>query len=327
MGTSARTRNILINLALAAGSLLLAAAGAEVALRVALTRNLNPFQRDAVLSYRMRENFGGVYPRVWVQTDAFGHRIPADQGQDATGKLLFVGDSVIFGFGVRAEESFGLQLAAIRGRADDGTLAAVPGYNLDQVLVLLEREARRVRPEWILYGLVINDIGNAHVPGSYENIDPQAAREGQGGFLSHSYLIAFMQRRWLRVQARMFPEEVDRSDLNRASDGELVLQEGAVPAFDDQWARLEDAATALGVPVFVLICPYSQQVTGSEDDTFQRFVLERCQDGPLMCLDPLPLFREHRDEELFTPGSSYHYTPLGHRLLAEWLDARLPGRE
>lgn len=321
---SARWHNVLVNLSLVAISLLLAAAGAELALRVALTRNLNPFERDPVLDYRLRPNFGGVYPRVWVQTDAFGHRIPADQKQDATGKLLFVGDSVAFGFAVRAEESFGLQLAAARERAVDGTLAAVPGYNLDQVLRLLREELRRVRPEWIVYSLVINDIGNAHVPGRYENIDPQAARQDAGGWLSFSYLVTFVQRRWTRVQARFFPEENDRTDLRRVEEGRLVVDDEATPAFDEQWRRLEAMAAEAGVATFVLISPYSQQVLGDEDDTFQRFALARCEGSLLVCLDPLTMFREHADEDLFTPGSSYHYTPHGHRLLAEWLDARLP---
>lgn len=39
----------------------------------------------------------------------------------------------------------------------------------------------------------------------------------------------------------------------------------------------------------------------------------------LMCLDPLELFRRHNDGALFTPGSSYHFSPHGHAVLADWL--------
>ena len=76
---------------------------------------------------------------------------------------------------------------------------------------------------------------------------------------------------------------------------------------------------------WVVVLPFRQQIEAADPNrAWQRFVARRCTGSPLRCIDPLETLREHRDRPLFNGRSSYHFNPEGHRLLAEWLDARLP---
>jgi hypothetical protein len=292
---------------------------------VGLSRGLNPFQPDAEHGFRLKSNFDGVYPRVRVRTDAGGHRIPVAQQGDATGRFLFIGDSVTFGFSVPAGVAFPWRIAKARGNVADATVAAVPGYNLDQVLAAARAQITRQRPEWILYGLVVNDLTSSTRPLRYADIDPHAARAG--GWLSGSYLISFIERRLTRIRLRFDPEDADEEANGKPGDPRdpINLPAESIEAFDRQWAALENLQREVDVPVLVLICPYRQQVEEGSNDGFQRFVQQRCAGSNLICLDPLQELRENADQGLYTGGSSYHFSERGHELVAQWLLPQLPG--
>ena len=84
-----KARQLATNIGLTLLTLLLLFIVAEVGLRLLLSRNLNPFEPDPELEFRLRSSFDGVYPRTWVRTDSLGRRIPAEQTVDATGRKLF----------------------------------------------------------------------------------------------------------------------------------------------------------------------------------------------------------------------------------------------
>ena len=233
-------RNVAINLLLAVGSLLLVALAAEGALRFVLLRNLNPFERDANLQYRLKASFGGLYPRTPVRTDENRRRIPVDATESAGERLLFIGDSVTFGFGVLAEEAYAYRLGEILDDVAGIAIAAVPGYNLEQVIGALARELATRQPEIVVYGLVLNDVYGTPRPLTYEEIDPHAGRIAEGGFLANSLLIAFVQRRWARI-ASSFEDSAERDGPRRGTLEQLEssLPVGAIEAFDEQWRELE----------------------------------------------------------------------------------------
>ncbi len=316
--------NLFANLALATVSLLAVLVTAELALRLVLLRNLNPFQPDAEIGYRLKPSFDGVYPRARVRTDANGHRVPTTQEVESTGRYLFVGDSVTFGFSVRADEAFPYLFGAMLGDPLAVSNAGVPGYNLEQVLTILREDLERTTPELVVYGLVVNDVGSAAGMMRYEDIDPHAARSQSGGLLSSSMLAAFVERRWRRLATRFAAPEPEQTSTNVVRDYGVGFDDAARAAFNRQWAELEALQRASDVDVYVLICPFSYQV--HQDQTLsalQDLLASRCETSNLRCLDPLELFRQHSDEELYTSGSSYHFSPRGHALLAEWLRPRL----
>jgi len=75
--------------------------------------------------------------------------------------------------------------------------------------------------------------------------------------------------------------------------------------------------------VAVVVFPFRQQL--EEPGTplaMQRFVAARCHDSPLRCLDPLPVLRRQQ-QSLYNEGSSFHFNPVGHRIVARWLAGEL----
>ncbi len=320
MSSTRSRRDLLINLAIAACSLVLVALAAELALRFVLLRNLNPFERDAEIGFRLKSSFEGTYPRVRVRTDAAGRRVPTDFEGFAGGRYLFVGDSVTFGFGVLARESLPAQFGERIGRPGEVANAAVPGYNLEQALAVLGENLARQHPELIVYGLVVNDLYDADRPLRYEDIDPHANRIQAGGLLSRSLLVAFIQRRWRRLTSRFGDPEPVRSGAAVVQDFDRELDPATVQAFDHQWAALERIGTTTGIPVVVIVFPFRQQLEQPGTPlALQRFVQLRCLDSPLRCLDPIGVLRTQLGDGLFNGTSSFHFNPRGHSIIAGWL--------
>ncbi len=322
MSSTRSRRDLLINVSLAAGSIMLLALAGELALRFVLP-NRNPFERNAEIGYRLKRSFEGTYPWVPVRTDAAGRRVPADFAGVAGGRYLFVGDSVTFGFGVLAEESFPVRFGELVGRPGEVANAAVPGYNLEQVLAVLGDNLARQRPELIVYGLVVNDLYGADSPLGYEDIDPHANRMQAGGLLSRSLLIAFIQRRWTRLARRFGDPEPARSG-SAVLDFDQELDRATVQAFDRQWAALESIGTTTGIPVVVVVLPFRRQVEQlGTPRALQRFVQARCVDSPIRCLDPIEVLRVQLGDGLFNGTSSFHFNPRGHGIIAAWLIEQL----
>src|SRR5260221_3658003 len=94
---------------------------------------------------------------VSVVTDAAGHRVQdRPKAGPAPGGLLFVGDSLTFGWGVRAEDSFAERLGA--ELLLPVTNLGVPGYGTDQSYLALRREIASCKPRVTVYTFCANDL-------------------------------------------------------------------------------------------------------------------------------------------------------------------------
>ncbi len=163
-------RRRLPELALLAGSALLALGAAECAVRafeigpefgIVLTDVFEP-ARDPRLVYRLRPGAPDGPDRI----SAAGLR---DRDFDPTppaGRFRIVvgGDSVAYGMGVAASESFPKQLERLLGGAGSGRgpvfevlNLGVPGYNATQVVQRLQGLGHGFRPALVVYAYVLND--------------------------------------------------------------------------------------------------------------------------------------------------------------------------
>jgi hypothetical protein len=199
----------------------------EVGLRIVLARYLNPFEPDREVGYRLKANFTGRYPWISVRTDGQGFRVARAHTPSPHTPILFVGDSVTFGFGILAEESYPSQFGQQIGRPNDVVNAAVPGYNLEQVVRTIRRYVEaHGKPELVVYGLCLNDIVGAEGMVQYEDIDPHALREREKGLLSSSVLVAVLSRRLQRLRTRpaspVDPPDTKESMLRDLSSTQLV---------------------------------------------------------------------------------------------------------
>jgi lysophospholipase L1-like esterase len=164
-------------------------AGAELALRA--TRGtgasderapFNPYRPDAALGYALRPGWSGRQAShefdVRVETNGRGLRRKAETPTakpPATRRLLVLGDSLAFGFGVSNDAMFTRRLEqALRGRDPHVEVlnAGVPGYSSDHHLVYLREQGFELDPDAILIVTCSNDIDD--LAWSRPQLDAQA---------------------------------------------------------------------------------------------------------------------------------------------------------
>lgn len=314
------------SVALVAVGIVVTLLGLELGVRLIVRHYLNPFEPDATLAFRLKANFAGRYPWTPVRTDEDGFRTPAVDAPSSRRAILFVGDSVTFGFSVLAEEAYPYRFGERIGRPGDVVNAAVPGYNLEQVIGTIRRVvASDKKPELIVYGLCLNDIGGARETTRYEDIDPHGSRARRGGLLSSSLLVTVLERRVQRLWARIVPAPVyyDKESLLRDLSSP---SQTALASFGRQWSELENLQRTIAIPIVVVVLPYQQQVEQHPEwQAPQEYLRDKCAMSPLRCLDAWAMFREHRDRGLYAGSSSMHLSPDGNRLLADWLAESLRG--
>ena len=167
-GTPVRLRTKLL---LAATSAILTVAVAELAARLAhraypfflIPRAENCMRRSALLSMDFAPNCRGLLegPGSELRTNSLGLRGP-DVADDGTTRILAVGDSCTFGWGVTEAQSYPAQLQSVLDGAAGAHRyqvinAGVPGYTSYQGLVYLRERGLKLHPQIVIVGFGFND--------------------------------------------------------------------------------------------------------------------------------------------------------------------------
>jgi len=179
-----RLKLLLGNLAVLAALLLLAGLAGELWLRAVPERRasalqedgstkwrFNPYQPDGVLGYLHRPDWEAVHAteefEVTVHTNALGLRGAPARTEKAPGtfRILVLGDSFAFGFGVADDEAF----PAVLGRLlppppgferVEVLNAGVAGWSADQYWLFLEARGFALAPDLVLLAPTENDPGD-----------------------------------------------------------------------------------------------------------------------------------------------------------------------
>ena len=110
---------------------------------------------EATYSYLNPHQRGWEY-RVRVGEDGF-RSVPTPPAPGAA-RIVVLGDSYAFGYGVDDDETFAYRLAGLlRGRAEVRNWG-VPGYNLAQQVELLRVRGPEAAPEFVVVALHPNDF-------------------------------------------------------------------------------------------------------------------------------------------------------------------------
>jgi hypothetical protein len=262
-------------------------------------------------------------------------RAPSATRAEAAGgpRVLLLGDSVTFGFEVDDAETFAERLGEAGVAAVN---LAVPGWGTDQELLRLRRQTIDRRPRLLVLGVCMeNDFADNHSSTFfYDGIQPKPYFTVEGGALVlHDRHLRSWRRRaavWLRRRSHLY---------NRVA--------GAPPATHEGWPQrmaraltpreeardvtyrlaAEVAATARtsGVGVLVLLHPNKDGFLRGSDLRDGFFDSPHLAGVPVVDMGDVYRQRGLRWSDVALDAMG-HLKPLGHRVVAETILARLaPG--
>jgi hypothetical protein len=228
---------------------------------------------------------------------------------DGVVRILLLGDSTSWGWGVSDEEVFAHLLEGLL--EVEVINLAVPGYSTDQHLLQLEREGWDWDPDLVLLGFVHNDSVAVNFPAYHGMPKPMFERDASGAWvltnsplpdptgdsrLTSKYGLRSLSR-WLAI-ARFFlppPPEYQRPNLDDPN---------TVARIDEYWNDLVDPESAISM----LLGRMSAQCA-ERDVPFFAFVLPHLHDRYLYDTtaarpeSPAAPFRTHGSVQLAAAGA------------------------
>jgi lysophospholipase L1-like esterase len=319
----------------------------EVALRPwteRLGKRTSLFVKDDALGWRMRPGSSQPWGGVVARTNARGLRGPAFPYAKPPGarRVLYLGDSVTFGYGVaRDADTFAFRadsLLAAAGLPVETINAAVGGYSPWQHVLWLRDEGTRYAPDLVVVGFVLNDVterfdlvafGGAEEP--FQLRESYTSRLDR--VLAHS-AIAFHVRHLAReIKARRrLGEDVRLGAIRREMfDVETLMrrpeQRNVRLAWEMTLADL-DRIVALcrenGTRLLVVCFPFAVQLQDPAGTAAPQRVLERwARENGVALLDLLPPLAARAGRAGDAPSGLFldhsHLSVRGHALVAERL--------
>lgn len=324
----------------------------------------NPYRTDADLGYALRPNWTAVHVtqdfRVTVHTDARELRKGSEAATEGSAfgsearRILLVGDSFAFGFGVEDSETFASVLErelAARGMPVIVENAGIPGFSIDHYYVLLRKRVAELAPDLVLLASCSNDAGelsfsrleldSSRLPvrtqSSLRMIDHRGrmrylhdGRMAIPGWLSGGAWLADRSRFFNWVRYRLTRWWVSTA-LARDARSSAVAPEGPIEelsaaeirhALEEsaafRWRFHEHVRAGIAAALRARKIPLRTLHVGPEAGAMS----DACRSEQASCLDVTSLFDPSTHPEYFFPHDG-HWTPEGHRAvateLAPWL--------
>jgi lysophospholipase L1-like esterase len=344
------------NLALSLGAIVFVLVVAEIGIRLLSPQDVDYYdaRRFTDLSGRFPSlipNSSSTFTGVPIRINARGLRddeiaVPKPPG---TSRILAIGDSVTFGFGVRAEETYVKRLEArLRaanpvGRRIEVVNAGVGATGLDYYLYALETRGPRLQPDLVLVGIVLNDIydyESSQATGVRPSLAAVVSTLNQAALLhSHLYL-----KSYLGVRSHLY--RIGVLDIRAMHANTLLAFAPPSPRLEQAWTstlRLLDriivTARAQNTCLLLVIFPMEFQLDAGRVRLYntmlnfgfgpevlaatpQRRLVEFAQARRVPVVDLLPRLRQSAGEELYLRNKAIsfdwvHPSPTGHEVVAD----------
>lgn len=341
-------RILLPRVGLAGFGILFALALGEVAVRwlvrpgpVSDLRGLHEVRPDRGWLYGLRP---GAEGRVSETGDAL-YRINADGFRgprharprpDAVSRVVVLGDSVAFGYGVEEAAAFPRvleqQLAdRVPSRRIEVVNLGVGGYNPWNEAQLLADVGLGYQPDLVLAQFCINDLNDPTVhfdaqtrlalasvpdeayPDPAKRLVPRRAPSRAVGWCAASKLCTLVLDRWLAWRGTEFDDAARRAAI-------LPVESDAGPEWrwlEARYLEMAASAAAGGARFALLAVPYAAQLDRPAPDSVQERVVSLARRHGWTVVDPLAAFRSAHAAGTPLFLDWWHPTPAGHRIVAE----------
>jgi lysophospholipase L1-like esterase len=336
---------------ISAAATLLSLAACEVAARVFFPAPPDPtrqpqivYRVDPEIRYVLSPNQKGWVDDGFVTTNSRGFRgreveIPKPHGRL---RIVALGDSVTFGWGVNDADTFCYQLeqqlrTGRPGLDVDVVNLAVPGYATRQEVALLKRNLADLQPDVVLVGFYANDLPDTlDDKGSRPSGTRIEAPRTEAGQVLH---MNPAPSSWIERQARRSraiytathaaKRLIHRGEGKPGSSMELDLLESrgsveletAWQQVSTQLAELRKSAADFGFSAGIVVLPPREQVLGLfSGSDYQKRIHQLADQQGLFVVDPLPSLvagSSKKPSSLFIPYDRNHPSPTGHRLIAQ----------
>ena len=329
----------------------------EVAVRLVLPAPLPwrfpqiRYRPDPALIFALEPDQRGFSADKLVTINARGLRGPAVPYDRVPGRtrLLFLGDSIIFGFGVSEGDVLGNRVAELLA-ARDGSVevinAGVPAYNTDQEITYLEREGFRYHPDWVIVGVCWNDVHDKsgvvvdalgrltdeplQPPSALTRVMESAPVYAIRNAIKRSRIIYLALQGSRAIDGLLSPDSdtQTRTEVLEGRDGADV--ERGWQRIDSAAHRLRIAADTYGFRAMLVTFPIPLTMEHPyPSSSFPRRVREAAAREGFAFLDLEPAFRReyHGHESLFIPYDADHPNGAGHAVAAREIAKQLRDAE
>jgi lysophospholipase L1-like esterase len=236
--------------------------------------------------------------------------VPPQQKPAGTRRILYVGDSTAFGFGVPDDEAFwSLATREIAAQHPDQVfeplVAAAPGYSSYQSRVLVDR-LLPFAPDWVVFYVGAHNDERRRSYYQDADIPARAARRKA----------AWHQLRTLQAGEFL----IDRLGRWMAKRVHRSIWFRRVPpeAFEANISAMIAAARAAGARPMILVPPLSDSLTKRYPATpvYHDILRRVAAEQHVPSVELQPVFAEHDETEVYRTGDDVHPSPLGQRLIA-----------
>jgi GDSL-like Lipase/Acylhydrolase family len=273
--------------------------------------------------YELRPGLDGTFRGQTLRTNSLGLRGAREYAREKPAgtfrvvRVVGLGDSNMFGWGVGEGEPYLQILEKKMGERFEALNFGVPGYNAVMEVAAYEHRAAALDPDMVIVHFIGNDFGLPHFL--------QAPEEARSPV--HSYLWELLQARFGskedEVDPGLLPHDRSRLDpeLRQKARGRYAHMVGP-EAYVKAMARLGELTRARGIPVILL------SLGGSGDQG--NLARQAAEANGFTFLDASPRFYRHLVENhledsrqvwrsTFRIPHDGHPNALAHRLYAEVL--------
>lgn len=301
-----------------------------------------PYESAPDIGWRMRGNFDGYFGGAPLQTNPDGHRSPtiAETKPEGTTRVVCLGDSLTFGFGVEERFAFPQLLQRLLNerlaqRRWEVINTGVSGYCTFQQTAELRR-CLKYRPDLVVLLFCLNDVTEKYIAlRSFggTGLGYQGVADGAASWIFQQ-LVAV--RRYSSLVTALTPTRVD-AERREAYAVENLWKTPDAAHVHAAWTQAEkeldelvELCRAEGLGLLIAVAPYQgQYALGAEADVPQRRLAEFARARGVAFVDLKPglarLSRAagHAPERLYLDQS--HFNTSGNLAIAEILLEQFKG--